>query len=628
MRRPSWPVRAVTWCLVATQLCAPGYGFLRAADLPLPSPADSPVSPIAGPVPMENRTVPDVEPPSEELRFSPSPTDEEILRARVFSSPLVSAGGEAMAGENEALAQALLRFRHREDPDDATALEEFLAAHPRSPRRLAILASLAGHYRRICQFSRALQTWEEVWSEGQAIQEPDARALVDEAVSHWANFLVTLGRMADLESLLEQLEGREMAGSAATLIDDARGALGQMRDRPERTFKCGPYSLIRIRAALGLPDPAHPLIMEEPSTATGTSLHQNWLLAQRLGMDYQMAKRQPGSAIPLPAMIHWKLGHCSAVVQAEGDRYLIQDPTFPDTWVSANVLDQEASGYFLIPGGPLARGWSSVSEEEGQTVWATSTPTATDVNAITSEDEKTCQEPGGGGPGMAQYAVHLLRWNLNITDVPVGYQPPRGPAVVFRASYNSREVNQPAVFNYSNLGKQWTFDWLAYVEDDPAQTNADVKVRLGGGGAEVYDALGDGTFATQQKSQTRLVRTSTNSYDRIFTDGSKQVFTVADSATPRKVFMSAVVDPAGNSIDFIHDEVLPDGGRHRRDWPGDVAGLRPHRSGQQPVLQDHSGHRSLRALCHLRVQRHRSIDQHHRRGRVVLLLRVRLVGFH
>jgi RHS repeat-associated protein len=558
--RHPWLMQPVTCVLVITQMLLPLGTALQATESvvlvrPVVENANT-SSPIAPALHTgANREVPNVPPPVSELRFSANPTDAEILSARVFSTPVVSVGRVVSPGENQALAAALQEYHHRSNADDASALERFLGQHPDSPRRLALLVQLAAHYRETCQFSKALAVWQQVWDAGKNEQHPDAQDLVNQALGEWAAFLVTLGRMDDLAGLFKLVENRPIYGAARVQIDDAKSALWQMQNLPEQTFKCGPYSLYRVRATLGLPEAAHRLIHEETSTTNGTSLYQNWELANRMGMQYQMAKREPGAAIPLPAMIHWKLGHCSALAQMAHGRYLIQDPTFQDTWISAAVLDEEASGYFLIPAGRLPAGWSPVSAAEGKTVWGRSTPTSTDPTATTPCDEKTCAEPAGGNHGMAQYSVHLLRVSLSISDIPVGYQPPRGPAVMFRVTYNEREATQPSVFNYSNLGKQWSLDWVSYITDNPSVTNFASMRAGGGGGAYRFVAQGGGLFKPQRKSQSQLIKTSPHTFERVLPDGSKEVFNLPETSNSvaRKVFMTAKVDPAGNAINFTYD---------------------------------------------------------------------------
>jgi len=140
--------------------------------------------------------------------------------------------------------------------------------------------------------------------------------------------------------LFQELKGRDLHGAAAVRVADAQNALWQMQHRPRKTFKCGPYSLYRIRAALNLPNAWSTDINNQMSATNGTSLYQNWLLAQKMGMKYQMARRQPGASLPLPVMMHWKLGHFSAITKMADGRYLVEDPTFAQAWISPKVLDE------------------------------------------------------------------------------------------------------------------------------------------------------------------------------------------------------------------------------------------------------------------------------------------------
>src|SRR5207247_7572389 len=106
------------------------------------------------------------------------------------------------------------------------------------------------------------------------------------------------------------------------------------------------------------------------STTNGTSLAQVAALAKDLTMNYQMAKRAPGAEVITPAVVHWKAGHFAALVKEENGHYLVQDPTFTDNiWVSRTALEDEGSGYYLIPEGPLPKGWQPVAGEEGDRVW-------------------------------------------------------------------------------------------------------------------------------------------------------------------------------------------------------------------------------------------------------------------
>jgi ABC-type bacteriocin/lantibiotic exporter with double-glycine peptidase domain len=92
------------------------------------------------------------------------------------------------------------------------------------------------------------------------------------------------------------------------------------------------------------------------STARGLSLSAVQAVSQKVGLNYQMAFRSRGAPIVFPAVVHWGLGHYAAIVDKIDDRYLVEDSTFGDNvQMTSATLDEEASGYFLIPAGPLPR---------------------------------------------------------------------------------------------------------------------------------------------------------------------------------------------------------------------------------------------------------------------------------
>jgi RHS repeat-associated protein len=159
-------------------------------------------------------------------------------------------------------------------------------------------------------------------------------------------------------------------------------------------------------------------------------------------------------------------------------------------------------------------------------------------------------------PPMARYSVHSTLVSLNIQDRPLRYTPPYGPAVHFTVTYNERETQQPAAFTYSNLGPKWTFDWLSYLTDDPTTQLPLIGLYRSGGGAEIFafDSTAQ-RFTADAQSHATLVRTDAASYERRLPDGSKQVFGLSDGATsyPRRVFLTQIVDPAGNAVSVGYD---------------------------------------------------------------------------
>jgi RHS repeat-associated protein len=533
-----------------------------------------------------NRTVPKVDPPRTALEFaSGTPSTSEILQVRVFEESLVPIGCEPTPAENGALGAALLRFSQRTSPDDFGSLTEFLAQHPKSAWRAALLTDLGLEYYGTAHYTRALEAWQEAWLLGQNATDARGKFLADRAVCELAGLYSRLGRMTELEALLKSVERRIFLGGASERINLAREALSMMHNQPGVSFRCGPLALRSIltskqRFLTSSPTNAMMEIFNSASTQQGFSLPQVAELSKKVGLNYQMAFRVPltpsdGERVSagrekgdfiVPSVVHWKVGHYAALVRKEGDRYLLEDPTFGNTvWATKEALAAETSGYFLIPPGDLPRGWRSVDAQEGGAVWGRGVTGSIDPDNYTAEDfVANCsgaEESNDSGlfssvgiwdMGMAISRVHLGIVNLQIKDTPVGYTPPVGPSVHFRVRYNQRDYLQPASEISSRFGPNWTHDWFAYIGDNPGSPLANVKYFMGGGGARTFTGFDSGTqtFAPQQFNQAQLQRTGANSYEMLFPDGSKKIFGLRASS---RVYLTQVVDPAGNAITLTWD---------------------------------------------------------------------------
>jgi RHS repeat-associated protein len=484
---------------------------------------------------------------------------KSLAAARVFSEPLVPTG-EPTDAENMALAAALERFRARNAQDDFSALTGFLTQFSDSKWGASLWYHLGNEYYNGAYYSKALDAWNRSWELAKNASDDDCKRLADRAGGEYALMLARVGRMGDLARIVSELDKRSVIGSASERVAGARQGLWSMQSQPQTSFRCGPLALDRINAAMNPTNVGHQLIRGAESTTNGFSLAQVAELSRKLGMNYQMAFRSAGAEFISPAVVHWKVGHYAALIKkTEDGHYHLQDPTFSnDAWATERAMEEETSGYYLIPSGPLPKGWRSVPESEGEAVFGKGQTNNSDPDSNSDDDKKN--DDCGGGKGMAVANVHLMVVSLSIEDRPVGYSPPVGPSVSFRAVYSQREPRQPAAFSYSNLGPKWTFNWLSYITDNPFSPSANVSLYVDGGGTQPFAGYNSSTrtYQVQLKSQTLLTRVSTNRYELLFPDGSKHVFAQPDgsASSTRRVFMTQMIDPAGNTADINYDASL------------------------------------------------------------------------
>jgi len=490
------------------------------------------------------------------LAFTISPKNAEFTMANVFPEPLIPLGGKTTSAENKALAVAISAFTKATDPEKTQILSSFLDQFPNAVWRASLLANLGAIYRSTGYWSKALGAWEDSWHLLAKETEPDGKALGDFVLGELAQMNARLGRCERLETLFKEIRDRDVRGPATEKLAGARQGLGLMQNRPQDAFRCGPMALDRILLAANKSYRGSTQILESRSTKQGMSLVEVNSLAGRLGMSYQMAKRSPGAKVIYPSVVNWKVGHFGALTKEVDDKFLCQDPTFTDdVWVTSKALDEEGSGYYLVPSSQLPPGWQPVGPEEGAKVWGKGNAAANSKPAPPGVAPTI--KPDCSMRGMADYNVDAARVSLSISDIPLGYTPPRGPAVSFTVSYQQREVAPVSIPTYSNLGNKWSLSWLSYIVVDPNNASANATGYGPGGGTLDYTGFNISTqsYAPQLETQVILVKTGAATYEKRFPDGSKQLFALSDGATvyPRKIFMTKSVDPAGNALLFTYD---------------------------------------------------------------------------
>ena len=512
--------------------------------------------------------------------------DTGTLANQVFDEPLVALGGEPRADQTKALSEALWAYAHRSNRDDFSSLTAYLQAQPASPWCASLLLHLGVEYYNYGYFSRALEAWQHAWELSKATVSGAGKAQADRALGELARMYSRLGRMQELAQLLDSTKDRDLDGPATQLVGAARGALWMMQTKPDYSFGCGPSALDRILLKTDPARAGNPVLLEYKSGTNGFCLSRVAELSRKLGMNYQMAFRSPGSELIIPSVIHWKVGHYAALVQREAGRVLAQDYTFRQTvWMTTTALDEEASGYFLVRAGPLPKGWRPVSESEAQGIWGkglvgSQYPDATThwdthcgpcdffrnlKNGISSGFSAAADWVSGlvSGPpshGMTTYSMHAMLVSLILSDAPVGYTPPVGPPIYFQATYHQREANQPAVFSYSNLGPKWNCNWLSYVTDNPNNPGADVSLYVAGGGTLHFTGFNAASqaYAPEAMSQAILVVKSSSAYELQYPDGTRNEFSKSDGSlgSSRRVFLTQLIDPAGNVVQLNYDNQL------------------------------------------------------------------------
>ncbi|HEY9684034.1 MAG TPA: RHS repeat-associated core domain-containing protein [Oculatellaceae cyanobacterium] len=485
------------------------------------------------------------------LVFSANPTDLELFNARVFSDPLIPMDNTVTPSENLELAKALSTFREKNNPEDRSDLSKFIEQHSKSRWRPALELGLGEKSLETGYLTEALKYWSSAWNSAKKQTDPQRKAIADSAIANLVLLEARLGLMDDLAKHLTEISKRTLTGSIEEKVKNARSGLWSMQHCPEKSFRCGPYAINTLEylkspnGGIGL----NKTVRKAFSTTKGTNLAQVFDWSQEMGLKLQMCKRDPGAKFVVPAVMHWKVGHFAAVTMTQKGCYRVQDPTFGEKssmWLSAKALESQTDGYFLAPQGALPPGWHPLQRKEAESVWGKGNAGGTD-GGKSPFYPKNC--PLGDGTccnGMAVASVYSMNATLNIMDTPLGYTPPVGPSMDMLVNYNYNEGNQPSVFTFTNLGPDWSLNWVSYLTVD---TSSNVTVRTRGGGYEVYNYY-LGSYSPNLTSQGQIVNLGGGSWQRIMTDGSAENFTLSDGTN---TYMTSATDPQGNAVTLSYD---------------------------------------------------------------------------
>ena len=452
--------------------------------------------------------------------------------------------------DTDAFRAALNDFADWESQATFPQVDAFLQNHPASPWKAALLANLGRvRYQQGC-YSLALVHWQQAWNLSKSLEDSAARRMATRTGLELAGLYARLGRAIELEGILVEMEPREIPGSDSERLAGAKAGLSEMLNRPERSFKCGPYALRSILRHLDAPLTSDEPVFLAESTDVGFHLDELRQLSEDVGLNYQSAYRTPGSSWITPAVVHWRSGHYAAILKQVGDRWLVRDPTFQtDLLMTTAALENETSGYFLIPSAPLTIGRRTVAVEEAETIFGKGAPSSQDEEDGCGDDETSSNCPRG----MPAYSLSLFKASLIIRDLPLSYRPPVGPEMNFLLTYDPRSTFAHDDDFSSHLGPKWTLNWLSYVEE--RDTGGSAVVQNGSGKAAGY-VIGSATPHARYRSKTTY-DAGRDRYIRTHPDGSSEIFgqkiTILGSF-PR-YYLTTTIDPQGNTVTIHYDSL-------------------------------------------------------------------------
>lgn len=437
---------------------------------------------------------------------------DKLTRARLFQSPLIWVGATPPDGEESHILYQLAGLDPDQKPADViSGLESFLDAHPNSAWTPSLLANLARYYRSQGRYSLALDHWQRAWNITKDSAEPGARKVADYTIAYWTQLLSSLGRVDELQRLIAAVNDRPLGNSELQReFDVARRAAAIMQGQPGASFRCGTFALYNVARALNVKSDFSPL-EDLPSPKTGFSMAELMAFSGKYQLELTAAKRPAGGELVVPSVVHWKENHYAAIVEKQNGQYKVIDPTFgKPQWLPAKIINENASGYFMVPTNALPEGWQIISTNEAEGVFGKGlwnegdpdpSPPLCDADGNPCADGCTfecpagsdgtgsggglgrttggsggggcgrgrggCNGGGGDGNGMPYWDVQEPYISLWLHDRPMVYNMSFGRQFALQMDYHQRETRpletQPAAGDLINFGPNWNCNLLTFI---------------------------------------------------------------------------------------------------------------------------------------------------------------------
>jgi RHS repeat-associated protein len=523
---------------------------------------------------------------------------DKVSRSRSVGQPLVWVGDTPPSEqESRELWEAMGDGQMKTRQDVAASLEGFVKAHPQSSWRPAIEERLGSYYRGTGYFSLALSHWEESWNEAKGLKDAKGTTEAEQGLIHWLQLLASLGRTDRMKDLFDETKDRSMPGLRRNAYPRLERAYRHMLAHPADSYRCGTFALNAVGQALYGSNHLREIVLLD-SPETGFSMAKLVEIAASNSLDLVAVERPSGGELVTPSVVHWKENHYAAIVENRGDLFRVVDPTFQlSRWLSADAINHEASGQFLVPAGRKPAGWRDLTMAECARIFGKGYP-GTWISPSGPPCTNNCPCPpggvGGGGNGrgggsgggagnqssdprlgscgscqseeetttggMPDWEVTEPNIMLWIIDEPLAYQTATGGRMSFRIyghawgeALPDGPDGSPGYPGAPSFSDYWRASWMSYIS--LTDNEYDVTLYPPGGGVRIYTNY-DGT-TPDFYTNTRMIgitNSGTNAgFNLLYPSGATDVYALYDRYDPGIFLLSQQINAQGRATTYVYD---------------------------------------------------------------------------
>ena len=382
----------------------------------------------------------------------------EILQMQTFREGLVWIGDkEPSEAENKELLEVL---KHLDEAWWPAGVEQFLRDYPHSSWAVSLRHDYASYCRRTGRATKALEQWTTAWALVKNDTSSQGQQLAGTILANWTDLLSSLGRLPELKELVAVGDQWHFVDTQdRDKFQGAKNSYYLMQAHPGIAYRCGTFALKAVGEKLQPSNRALENLPEIASPTNGFSMAALVDMAKEYGLNMVAVRRTQGQELIVPSVVHWRQNHYAAILEQQDNLYLVNDPTFGQPkWLSAEAINEEVSGEFLIPITSQSSNWRLLARNETEMIHGMGLP-----NNIKDGKDKGRKPPC---PGMPVWWVSEPYINLWLADEPLSYLTSIGESFTFRITYKQRD-SRPAYATPSLFPTRgWNNSWLSFVHLD------------------------------------------------------------------------------------------------------------------------------------------------------------------
>lgn len=427
------------------------------------------------------------------LNLNRVPSTEEIMSSGQLGGALHPTHdqptGSARDAINLSFGAAMEKWNRHEYKKAAQLLKQHIKTHPQSPWVSEAVLHLGCDAQYNGRYLEAQRHFERVLRENRDRDHPGARVLTDKAQLRMGVLKAFQNNLLEAQTLFKELYKTAGDWRERTYAGHWIQRIGKMKKSGKLSLNCGNQALAALLERDGRKDLADSILKISSPSDKGQSIQELEKGAERFG--YPLVARSfatdNAEALSAPAIVH-----LPAANNGDSGHYWLFEGKDEQ---NLNFFDPQAGKHFVQTADEFSEQWDGIAlikadraggeplgEELSGSVFGGCCGVPRAEEDLGCPDGKCKQGPSmnGGIPnGSPTWTVNMVNMNFYLTDIPLWYKSPIGPAVEIQLSYNS----QSAIAVHEPFGNKWQFNYSSYLVVDTAK---EVTIFMPDGRRDVY----------------------------------------------------------------------------------------------------------------------------------------------